>query len=240
MSTEGPKRLLDYGDELDGLLRGALRAERAEPDDDARLARIGHALSIATTTAAPPASPPAAHGKPGWLAAKGPFVALAAATIGGLAIIGMTGREPPPPARTQPAVVVSIPLPPAESPIPTISPADLPSAPAESPPPSRSAQRAAPAVAPSEGDEIALLARAHDALQNDPARSLALCSEHEAKFAAAHFTQEREALAIEALVKLGRRDEAVQRWNTFRERYPTSSHRVHLASLFSAPPSGSP
>jgi hypothetical protein len=238
MSTQGPKRLLDYGDDLDGLLRGALHAERTEPDDDARLARIGQGLSLAVTTGAPPAAPPNVNVKPaGWLATKGPFVVLAAAVIGGFAVIGMTGREPAPVARpVLPPATLSVAPPPAEPPIATISPADLPSAPAESFAP-KPVQRSATAAGPSEGDEIALLARAHDALQGEPAKSLALCREHEAKFASGHFGQEREAVAIEALVKLGRRAEAQRRWSAFRDRFPTSSHRVHLESLFSTAPS---
>ena len=47
MSAEGPRRLLDGGDELNSLLRGALDAERADAVDEARLARIGKAIAVA-------------------------------------------------------------------------------------------------------------------------------------------------------------------------------------------------
>ncbi|AKU96434.1 hypothetical protein AKJ09_03098 [Labilithrix luteola] len=90
--------------------------------------------------------------------------------------------------------------------------------------------------APDESDdteEIALLARAHEALRAHPSESLALCQQHRVQFAQAHFAQEREAVAIEALVYLHRTQEAEQRWNEFKARYPTSSHRIHLEDLFS-------
>lgn len=92
------------------------------------------------------------------------------------------------------------------------------------------------AQAPAESDdteEIALLARAHEALHAQPSQSLALCQQHRVQFAQGHFAQEREAVAIEALVYLHRTQEAEQRWNEFKARYPTSSHRIHLEDLFS-------
>lgn len=92
------------------------------------------------------------------------------------------------------------------------------------------------AQAPAESDdteEIALLARAHEALHAQPSQSLALCQQHRVQFAQGHFAQEREAVAIEALVYLHRMQEAEQRWNQFKARYPTSSHRIHLEDLFS-------
>ncbi|MDB4945688.1 MAG: hypothetical protein JWP97_5222, partial [Labilithrix sp.] len=130
--------------------------------------------------------------------------------------------------------------------IPTFVPGDLPAAPDPLPaPPVRAtastpagpSSAAAPAasVTGNDGEEIALLARAHEALSTSPATSLALCSEHGKRFAAPHFAQEREAVAIEALVYLGRTDEATRRLDAFRAQYPTSSHRAHLEDLISRP-----
>lgn len=247
MSFEGPRRLFE-GDESSGLLRGALEAERRHAVDEPRLRRIEQAVAmIGASAAAPSASAPAevaASAEPaaGWLASKGPLVLLAAATFGGLAAVFAVGGDPSP--ATQPAPqrgpeVVAAPGPPreaeprlAEPAIATLSPADLPTAPA--PPPSAKTARATASA--TEGDEIALLARAHDALHDDPARSLALCREHEARFSGGHFAQEREAVAVEALVYLGQKDDAARRWSEFQRRYPSSSHRGHLASLFAASP----
>lgn len=228
MSTgSDPKRLAEYGDRIGDVLRGALDAERGAGADAARLARIGRRLAEAT---APPSPPP----KPAALAAKGPILGVAAATLAGLVAVALVARQTP--SAEAPAAAPNVQLAPApaseEAPpppktdgVPTVSPADLPSAPAAP------AKAAAKPAAPSEGDEIALLARAHDTLSTNPAASLALCKEHEARYAGGHFAQEREAVAIEALVYLHREDEARRRLTAFETKYPTSSHRVHLESL---------
>ncbi|MBX3209221.1 MAG: hypothetical protein KF764_29585 [Labilithrix sp.] len=247
MSFEGPRRLFE-GDESSGLLRGALEAERADAVDEPRLRRIEQAVAMIGAGVAAPSSSSPADGatsvKPaaGGVASKGPLVLLAAATLGGLAVVFSVSGEPAPATRPAPQrgpeVVAAPDAPrepeprPAEPTIATLSPADLPTAPA--PPPSAKTARATTSA--TESDEIALLARAHDALHDDPARSLALCREHEARFSGGHFAQEREAVAVEALVYLGHKDDAARRWSEFQRRYPSSSHRVHLASLFAASP----
>ncbi len=89
------------------------------------------------------------------------------------------------------------------------------------------------ATTASEGEEIALLARAQKALHGSPREALRLCDEHASTFRAGSFGEEREAVAIEALVSLGRNTDARTRFDAFRARHPASSHRVHLESLFS-------
>lgn len=217
MSDDGPRRLLDYGDDLNGLLRSALNAERDEALDERRLERIAQALVAAPVATAP---------EPSWFAAKGPFVVLAAVAVGGLAFI--RSSEPPPVTTPvlEPTVEQVSPAPPS-IPIPTISPADLPSAPAK-PLPAPVAPKPAAQV-----DELGLIARAHDALRGNPGQSLALCKEHETKFASGQFAEEREAVAIEALVYLERKNEADRRWTAFQKRFPSSSHRAHLEGFFS-------
>jgi hypothetical protein len=137
--------------------------------------------------------------------------------------------------------------------MPALSANDLPSAPPEPgasaktgamrSPPARSTTPASRQVssprpiaadAPSETEEIALLAQAHDALSSQPARALALCETLRTQYASGRFTQEREVVEIEALVKLHRTEEARARWNEFKRRYPTSSHRVRLEELFAS------
>ncbi|AKU98864.1 hypothetical protein AKJ09_05528 [Labilithrix luteola] len=134
---------------------------------------------------------------------------------------------------------------PAED-MPAMSANDLPSAPpapaksgpvraALAPrPAAESSPRPSEVAAPSETEEIALLAQAHDALSADPAKALGLCEKLRAQYATGRFTQEREVVEIEALVKLHRIDEATSRWNEFKRRYPTSSHRVRLEELFAS------
>jgi hypothetical protein len=118
---------------------------------------------------------------------------------------------------------------PAPSP-PGISLNDLPSVAPQATQPTKGAARPTAAEAPTQ-EEIALIGDAHEALRSNPAAALALCKQHETKFASGHFAQEREAVAIEALVYLNRKDEAQKRFADFDNKYPSSSHRVHLESL---------
>lgn len=239
------RRLLDYGDDLNDVLRSALDAEKSAPGTDpdaARLAKIG--AGIAARIGAPPpppqptppSSPPPGHAAPvatGGIAAKGPFVLLAAAVLAGLVAIGsMSHDQPAPSAPTAPMAktVETAPLPLAE-PAPSepgISLNDLPSVAPTAKPVAR------PTTTTNEAptqEEIALIGHAHDALRSDPASALALCKQHETKFAGGHFAQEREAVAIEALVYLNRKDEAKKRFAEFDQKFPSSSHRVHLETL---------
>ena len=222
MSTE-PKRLSSYGDRLDRIVKGALDAERASDVDAARLAAIEAKLA---SRLAPPPPPPAGARPALW--------AGAAMIVAGVAIYALS-RTPAPPAPLPPpppAAIASVaPAPPEPVAIPTISPSDLPSA-REPQSPSARTIPSAPA-APTETEEIALIARAQEALASDPAASLALCREHGQRFANGHFAQEREAVAIEALVDLHRTREANERFDAFALRYPTSSHRAHLEDLLS-------
>lgn len=239
---DGPRRLLEGGDEMNDLLSRALDAERSDDVDARRLERIGRGLAAATAAPLPTASmhaaaphSPTTAAKTSWLAGKGPVGLLAVAGIAAVAALGLRAQPSPvapaPPVETSPPVIEPTPAPEP----PTMSPSDLPSAPvAAQPAPPRSTAKPL-ASASAEGDEIGLLARAHESLRSNPTRSLALCKEHESRFASGQFAQEREAVAIEALVYLGRRDEANRRWTSFRERYPSSSHRVHLESLLAAP-----
>lgn len=79
--------------------------------------------------------------------------------------------------------------------------------------------------------EIQLLQRAQDALGSDPARALDLASRHAARFPSGSLSQEREVIAIDALVRLGRRDEARARAAAFAERLPSSAHRARIEAL---------
>lgn len=241
-----PPRILDSMEEdVPSFLREGLEAERIDPGPDA-----SHIEQLAEKI-------PAAAGRPvatstSWLARPGVVAAAGAGLLGLVALVAITTRSESSSRTvisetTTPSVVATaapIAPPPAETnPEPrTFRPDDLPTAatvaaPAPRAPSSPSArpQETAPAAkaATTEGAEIDLLARAHDALRSRPAETLALCHEHEREFANGRFAQEREALAIEALLYLHRRSEAEQRWSVFQQRYPTSNHRTHLADLFS-------
>jgi len=78
---------------------------------------------------------------------------------------------------------------------------------------------------------VKLLERAQDALRSRPAEALALCNDHAQRFPSGMLVQEREAIAIEALVKTGRKDEAKKRVERFKGRFPGSTHSRRLDAL---------
>ena len=134
------------------------------------------------------------------------------------------------PSDAAPAASV-VEAPPAEH--PTMSVDDLPSVAATA-----IASRApgAPAVsaqdpAELERAEVALLARAQSTLSSQPAETLARCEEHARRFARGTLVQEREVLAIDALVRLDRRAEAEARAARFRQAFPKSGHQRRIETL---------
>jgi hypothetical protein len=89
-----------------------------------------------------------------------------------------------------------------------------------------------PAVPADQGPrEGALLLQARRALASDPSAALALTQEHARRFPTGDLVPEREVLAIEALVGLGRRPEARARLDAFERRFPQSLHITRLERL---------
>jgi outer membrane protein assembly factor BamD (BamD/ComL family) len=83
--------------------------------------------------------------------------------------------------------------------------------------------------------ELDLLARARRIVASAPERALQLTAEHARRYQEGVLAQEREVLAIDALMRLGHRDLAATRARRFIERYPDSAHRVRLATELEAP-----
>jgi hypothetical protein len=79
--------------------------------------------------------------------------------------------------------------------------------------------------------ELALLDRARSHLSSDPAEAIRALDEHRARYPRGTFAQEREVLAIEALVRLGRRGEAQARADAFARAFPGSAHLRRIAVL---------
>ena len=79
--------------------------------------------------------------------------------------------------------------------------------------------------------EVHLLQRAQAALGADPGGALALTVEHARRFPGGALGQERELIAVTALVALGRRPEAEARAASLLERFPASAYRGRLESL---------
>jgi hypothetical protein len=93
--------------------------------------------------------------------------------------------------------------------------------------------RGTEAVAPSDtgakavvgAEEWRILRAARRAMSTDPAHALALAREHAQKFPDGMLSQEREAIAIEALARLGRTSEAKARAESFSGSFPASPYR---------------
>lgn len=79
--------------------------------------------------------------------------------------------------------------------------------------------------------ELALLRAAQGALQRRPARALELAGEHREQHPKGVFAQERELIAIEALMKLKQRRAAQARAEAFVAQFPGSAHRRRLRAL---------
>jgi hypothetical protein len=77
-------------------------------------------------------------------------------------------------------------------------------------------------------DEFALLRAARQAISDHPERALALTNEHARLFPAGMLAQEREAIAVEALVKLGRASQAQARARTFLAAHPDSPYKGRI------------
>jgi len=77
-----------------------------------------------------------------------------------------------------------------------------------------------------EDEEVALLERANRALAKSPALALTLAEEHARRFPSSGMDQEREVIAITALVDMGRRSEAQRRAGRF--------YRAHAGSVYQA------
>ncbi len=130
---------------------------------------------------------------------------------------------------------VEAPPPPAPKPAPkrmAAAPAPEPEAPvAQTPPPP------VPTKAANADAELALLQDAMDAVQSGrPSAALDALDSHAAQFAAGGLVQEREVLAIEVLVSLGRLDDAKARARRFRAAFPASTHLLHIDSLVGREP----
>ena len=79
--------------------------------------------------------------------------------------------------------------------------------------------------------ELTLLDRARTQMATDAAAAMRALDAHLALYPSGRFAQEREVLAIEALVRLGRRPEAETRAAAFDRAFPTSAHRRRIAVL---------
>jgi hypothetical protein len=97
---------------------------------------------------------------------------------------------------------------------------------------------AAAAGSPDDVAELQLLSRARRALAADPALALALADEHQRRFSSGSMEQEREVIAVDALVGLGRLAEARRRGERLAREHAGSPYvpRIQQSLSRGAPP----
>lgn len=79
--------------------------------------------------------------------------------------------------------------------------------------------------------ELQLLAAAQRALRGSPAEALELANLHEREYPSGVFAEEREEIAVEALLALGFAQAGNERGRAFLERYPKSAHAAAVVRL---------
>ncbi|MDH5671834.1 MAG: hypothetical protein OEZ06_06765 [Myxococcales bacterium] len=146
-------------------------------------------------------------------------------------------ETPAPPTALQAAVPkLPEPEPTLAAPEPTQAqvpePAEIEPARAELQKRTRPARR--PAPPPDPAAELALLEQAQRAMASSPGRTLSLAQEHKKLYRHGQFQQEREMLAIEALLRLGEQRNAELRGRRFEKAFPRSSHVPRLRQLLAS------
>jgi hypothetical protein len=239
---DDPRRLVE-GDAAFAEIEAGLRRARERGPSGEQAARMRAALGLAPAPATPPQpapSEPATAVRTSWLKLiAGGLLTIAVAL--GIWHGAVRGPHVEPPIATDP------------QPAPQLAPANVDpataAAPAATPPipletrggagaasahPHRTAprvNRGAPAARASAdpGAELVLLRRAKADARSAPAHALRLVAEHEQRFPNGVLVEEREVIAIEALLASGQRAASEARAARFFKRFPNSAHarRVH-------------
>lgn len=227
-----PRRIVD-DPSVDSELRAAVDRAAREPlppfDVTSGLARFREAAAALPAAPLPPATAAPALPRLGWLAAGGAAIGLVAWLVASNGARSSAGHVSGPPRDLVPATPVA----PIASAPPAPSAADsrvesqprAPSAasagPASSthalPPPAPTIDRAALLA-----EEVRHLAEVRGLAASDPAAAARAADEGHARFRGGQLYQEREALAITALARAGRRALARQRAERFLQAFPRS------------------
>jgi hypothetical protein len=80
-------------------------------------------------------------------------------------------------------------------------------------------------------DEPASMDKLRASVKADPAGALSISDEGERRFGGSSFSEERRALAIQALVNLDRIGAARSRAYDFLERYPSGPYSANVAAM---------
>ncbi|WP_437970184.1 hypothetical protein WMF04_13155 [Sorangium sp. So ce260] len=140
-----------------------------------------------------------------------------------------------PAATPAPPPVAEAPPPAAEAPPPA-----APAARRDAPRNTRPVAPAPEATAAVDNDDLVresnLVDQSRAALAQDPGAALAALDRHQTDFPKGRLAEEREFIAIRALMRLGRADEARARAAAFFARYPSSSFTEPVRRIVSAAP----
>lgn len=198
------------------------RASLPEPPEGAEarvLARLEASVLAGASVAADATKRGGTLGSRAWSLAGATFVAGAVVGGGVVAALGPMAREAPGPSVT-PSVSASV------SAAPALATSSLDGGALEETSPMASAiatARRDGAVEDGLAEEKKLVEGARAKLvAGDAPGALALLEIHRQRFPRGGLSEEREALAVEALVKAGRYDEARRRAAAFRQRVPNS------------------
>ena len=237
------RRLLEQPGATSDPLARALRSALAEDPSSKRLAELAARVDAAVGVGRAPRlsdAPRGAWSGAAWLVAGG--VAIIASVFVAVALLPGPQRSALPIAPR-----VSAPARPVEAapPAPQLqAPAVIVPAPATAPAaPSRAVRERKQGKidatrAPGTSDELELLRRAQEALPSDGRAALLLVQEHERAYPHGLLEQERELLAIAALLSLDRVETAQLRAQDFRRTFPYSVHLRRLDRMLAREGSG--
>jgi hypothetical protein len=248
MTMHDPPRLLAPGSAIDPGLRTLLEAGRDELPSAAQLDSMALRLGPGFVT---PGLEPPIHSVTRW---SSTVITLVATAVGVVVIAWWApSRWPARPAKSPahlqleqatPPEVHSAPLPADAAPAAqredagsdgAVPEAARTSADSKSTPPKRAldhaaGRRSASAQRSNPADELLILDEAQHALQSDPERALAHAQRHRRLFPDGQYAQEREVIAIDALLDLQRFAPAHRRARAFLQRFPTSSYRPRVSA----------
>lgn len=257
-----PRRWLADQSQLPPQLRRALLAAPGEPSAE-QLQQVASHLGAALGAVAAPAllksaasgtqalSGGTASAAAGGAATTKPLAVLGAWVMGGLVVgsglsgvaYSLTSAEAPAPkvVVAKPTAMVAAPTPvtaperPTTAATPSADASSHEAAPGKLPAP-RAPQAERQNGAAAAETELSLLKRAQANATTAPSEALALTKLHANRFPSGALSQEREVIAIDALVRLGRVAEAAQRAERFQANYPGSAHARRLSAQFEAKP----
>jgi len=209
---------------LEPELAALLDAERGASPPQVSLDRVWSRVALVALPPAGAGAHAGAAASSGWLASHAAGVAAATFVLGGLAGAGIHAVVQKPPAERIVYVDRVVPQVPTATAPPFVAPTPSVVHTVDTSPTSPASSHApAPSATSSLAAERALLDDARGALgAGDAGKALALADEHGRRFPRAQLSEEREAIGIQALVALGRNDEARARAARFKAVAPNS------------------